>query len=513
MATLPPSAADTLPDGMQRPPIDPLGRVIADRYRLLEHLSEGGMASVYLAEHVAVGRKLALKILHPEQAVQPDLVRRFLQEARAASMVRNPHVVDIIDVGVTADGLAYMAMELLDGEDLATLLQRTGPLPWSRLGPMILQICDALRATHTLGIVHRDIKPENCFVTEWNGAQDYIKIIDFGIAKDLAGNLQVDRPRTVSGSIFGTAPYVAPEMLAGKVADHRVDIYALGIVMYEMLLGKRPFAGEALSDILLGHLQTPPAPLRAQIPDRVPEEVDALVLRALAKDPDLRFQSMSELGEAVAATLDPADLQRSIEAGAVPTGSYLAVVRREASRAHVRVRSAPRRNKWFAGAAALTLASAALVALEVRHCTAVPPGVDPPFLAPPRALAELTATPRAPRHVAPPGPPLSDPPPAEPGPDAAPAPAPKPVRLQLAAVRKEIDRRIAPKARDCLARHTRLIKGQQFPVRVEIQPSGEARSTATLATSPAARCIADLFKRHRFAVNIGGLSLDHAFTP
>jgi eukaryotic-like serine/threonine-protein kinase len=512
MATLPPSAADTLPDGMQRP-VDPVGRVIADRYRLIEHLSEGGMASVYLAEHVAVGRKLALKILHPEQAVQPDVVRRFLQEARAASMVRNPHVVDIIDVGFTNDGLAYMAMELLDGEDLATLLQRAGPLPWARLGPMILQICDALHATHALGIVHRDIKPENCFVTEWNGAQDYMKIIDFGIAKDLAGNLQVDRPRTVSGSIFGTAPYVAPELLAGKTADHRVDIYALGIVMYELLLGKRPFAGEALSDILLGHLQTPPAPLRSKIPDRVSEAVDALILRALAKDPDLRFQSMTELGEAVASTLDPADLQRSIEAGAVPTGSYLAVVRREASRAHVRVKPAPRRSTWFAAAALLTVASAALVVLEVRHATAIPPGVEPPFLAPPYALAQVVAPPRAPKHVAPPAPPLSDLP-AEPTPDAAPPPAaPRPVRLQLAAVRKEIDRRIAPKARDCLARHTRLIKGQQFPVRVEILPSGEARSTATLATSPAARCIADVFKRHRFAANLGGLTLDHAFTP
>ena len=278
----------------------PVGTVIAERYHVLRHPSDGGMATVYLAEHIAVGRRLAIKILHPDQACQPDVVRRFLQEARAASLVRNAHVVDIIDVGFTTDGLAYMAMELLEGEDLGSLRDREGPMAWTRLGPMILQICDALAATHARGIVHRDIKPENCFCTEFGGSHDFIKILDFGIAKDLGGQLDGNRPHTLSGSIYGTAAYVAPELLAGKPADARADIYALGILMYEMLLGERPFVGEALSEILIGHLQVAPTPLRSKIPDRVPIAVDSLILKTLAKDPADRFQDAESLDEALA---------------------------------------------------------------------------------------------------------------------------------------------------------------------------------------------------------------------
>ena len=507
MAPTPTPASASLPDGALRFG-DPVGTVIADRYRVLEHLSDGGMATVYLAEHITVGRQLAIKILHPEQAVQPDVVRRFLQEARAASLVRNPHVVDIIDVGFTGEGLAYMAMELIDGEDLGTLLARTGPLPWSRLAPMVLQICDALAATHARGIVHRDIKPENCVVTEFNGAQDFVKLIDFGIAKDLAGNLNNDRPRTISGSVYGTAAYVAPEMLAGKPADHRVDIYALGILMYELLLGERPFGGEALSDILVGHLQHRPAPLRSKIPQRVSEAVDALVLRCLEKDPAHRFQSMTELGEAIADTIDPETLKISIETGAVPTGSYLQAMRREASRAHRPVPPPGPRPPLLLGAAVLIVLVAAFLTWLLLPGPAAPVRADPPV--PVSVLAEPTPTPRLPVHVPLPAARVAVTPPT---PVVAASEPPRPVRLTLAAARKEIDRKITPKARACLARHTRLIKGQQFPVRVEIDASGDAKATATLATSPAAACIADLFRRHQFPANQGGLTLDHAFTP
>ena len=484
---------------------DPVGTVIADRYHVLEHLSDGGMATVYLAEHVAVGRRLAIKILHPDQACQPDVVRRFLQEARAASLVRNGHVVDIIDVGFTSDGLAYMAMELLEGEDLGTLRDRLGFMPWTRLGPMILQICDALAATHAQGIIHRDIKPENCFCTEFGGAHDFIKILDFGIAKDLGGQLDGNRPQTVSGSIYGTAAYVAPELLSGKAADARADIYALGIMMYEMLLGERPFVGEALSEILIGHLQVAPTPLRSKIPDRVPIAVDSLILKALAKNPDERFQSMSELSDAVASTLDAGTLQRAVEAGAVPTGAYLAVLRRDASRAVPRVPPVNHRRRITLAATAVI--GAALVVLAASWFGRPPERVAAPPS--PAVAASIEATPRtptAPLSVEPPSPPLAEPPP--------PAPTTvRPVRLSQAAVRKEIQRKLAPRARDCLARHTRLIKGQHFPVQIEILPSGEARAAATLATSPAARCISDLVRRHRFPVNIGGLKLAHAFTP
>ena len=485
----------------------PVGTVIAERYHVLQHLSDGGMATVYLAEHVAVGRRLAIKILHPAQACQPDVVRRFLQEARAASLVRNAHVVDIIDVGFTADGLAYMAMELLEGEDLGSLRDRQGPMTWTRLGPMILQICDALAATHAQGIVHRDIKPENCFCTEFGGSHDFIKILDFGIAKDLGGQLDGDRPQTISGSIYGTAAYVAPELLAGKPADARADIYALGVLMYEMLLGERPFVGEALSEILIGHLQVPPTPLRSKIPDRVPIAVDNLILKSLAKDPADRFQSMAELSDAVAGTLDAGTLQRAVEAGAVPTGAYLAVLRRDASRAHSKLPPNTRR-RWLvpASLAALALVLAVPAAMWLAR---TPERVAAPALSVLGASVEVPPrSPTAPLHVGAPPPPSSEP--TAPTPSSTPA---RPVRLTLVGVRKEIQRKLAARARDCLAKHTRLIKGQQFPVKIEILPSGEAWATATLATSPAARCITDLFRRHRFPANVGGLVLDHAFTP
>lgn len=513
MASPPPSATPALPSDA---PVDPVGSVIADRYRVLERLSEGGMATVYLAEHVAVGRTLALKILHPAQSRQPDILRRFVQEARAASLVRSAHVVDIIDVGVTPDGLAYMAMELLAGEDLAQLLARAGPLPWSRLGPMVLQICDALAAAHAEGIVHRDIKPENCFVTEFAGARDFIKVIDFGIAKDLEGKAEVGRALTASGSIYGTAAYVAPELLAGKTADPRVDIYALGVLMYELLAGEKPFSGETLADILLGHLQTAPTPLRVRAPGRVPAAVDALVLHALEKDPARRFQSMAALAAAVAATLDPREMQRAVEAGVIPTGSYLAVLRGEhpdaAARrtgpaAAVAPAVGPRRRLLAAFALLVAFAlGAALWAWRARPDGPVTPPSRPGLAA---RLEAPAGPPRAPLHAPPPSPPLAaalSPPPAT----SEPA---RPIRLTEAAARREIQREIAPRARACLGRHTRLIRGQQFPVHVEIHASGEARATATLATSPAARCIAELFERHRFPANLGGLALDHAFSP
>jgi serine/threonine-protein kinase len=502
---------------------DPVGTVVAERYRVLQHLSDGGMASVYLAEHVAVGRKLALKILHPEHSKYPDLVRRFLQEARAASLIRHAHIVDIIDVGITAGDMAYMAMELLEGEDLGTQLEREGPLEWRRLGPMVLQICDALGAAHAQGIVHRDVKPENCFRIQYAGAQDFIKLLDFGIAKDLGGKIDGGRNQTASGSVYGTAAYVAPESLQGKIADARVDIYALGVLMYELLYGKKPFVSDTLSGLLMGHLQTPPKPLHDLIPERVSLAVDAVVLRCLEKDPANRFQSMAEVARAVAATLDPEEMKAAAENGVITTGAYLAVARRESgirpptgpARAvvpapSVAVPAVPaRRVPWprlaaFIGGAAITALVAVWIGgrLEVAAVAAAP-------AAAPAALAEPPPpVPRAPQNL--PGPPTRpDPPEVKPG-------APRPVRpgkLTEAAARRDIDRVIVPRARECLKTHTTLIKGQQFPVTVQVLPSGESRVTATLASSAAARCIAELFRRHRFPPSTGGLTVKYAFTP
>jgi hypothetical protein len=495
--------------------VDPVGSVIADRYRILKHLSDGGMAGVYLAEHISVGRQLAIKILHPDQAVQPDVVRRFQAEARAASLIHHANIVDIIDVGFTPGGQVYMAMELLEGEDLGTLLEREGPVPWNRLGPMLVQICDALGAAHAQEIIHRDVKPENCFRISFAGADDFIKLLDFGIAKDLGGKVDGGRNKTASGSIYGTAAYVAPESLSGKTADARVDIYALGVLMYELLLGKKPFVSDTLSGLLLGHLQTPPTPLHTLIPHRVSPQVDAIVLRCLAKDPDHRFQTMAEVVRAIASTLDPQAMKRAAEAGQIPASVSLAMSRHTASRSAVRARIAgpdlrerlqslrerlTRRHLAIAGAG---LTAAVLLFWLTRPGEA--PVVEPPTPPPPTATAEPSPPPEAVTKAPPPpeAPVLTD---------SDPTPAPT-RRLTEAAARKQITRSIAPKARACLKTHTTLIKGQQFPITVTIQPSGEARAAATLATSPAARCINDLFKRHRFPASSGGVSLRFSFTP
>jgi len=495
---------------------DPVGSVIAERYRILSHLNDGGMASVYLAEHVAVGRQLAIKILHPDQALQPDVVRRFQAEARAASLIHHANIVDIIDVGFTARGQVYMAMELLDGEDLGTLLEREGPIAWNRLGPMLVQICDALGAAHAHEIIHRDVKPENCFRISFAGAEDFIKLLDFGIAKDLGGKIDGGRNKTASGSIYGTAAYVAPESLSGKTADARVDIYALGILMYELLLGKKPFVSETLSALLLGHLQTPPTPLHSLIPERVSPEVDAIVLKCLAKDPDHRFQTMADVAAAITRTLDPAAMKLAAEAGQIPASVMLALSRVTTTHPAVRVPIAGPgwRERLHAVRARLTRRHLAIVGAALGAVALLlwllrpgePPVVEPPAHPPPIATVEPAPPPPAVLKPSPPpdAPVLSD---SDPAP-----PTVRTVRLTEVLARKHIQRSIAGKARTCLKAHTTLIKGQQFPVSVVILSSGEARATATLANSAAARCIADAFKRHRFPANAGGLTLRYSFT-
>ena len=500
---------------------NPVGSVIAQRYRILSHLSDGGMASVYLAEHVAVGRQLAIKILHPDQALQPDVVRRFQAEARAASLIRHANIVDIIDVGFTERGQVYMAMELLEGEDLGTLLEREGPVPWNRLGPMLVQICDALGAAHALEIIHRDVKPENCFRISFAGAEDFIKLLDFGIAKDLGGKVDGGRNKTASGSIYGTAAYVAPESLSGKTADARVDIYALGVLMYELLLGKKPFVSETLSGLLLGHLQTPPTPLHSLIPERVSPEVDAIVLKCLAKDPDHRFQTMADVAAAITRTLDPAAMKLAAEAGQIPASVMLALSRVTTTHPAVRVPIAgpslgerlqnltARVTRRHVAIAAGVLAAAVLLFWLTRPGEA--PVAETPPLEPPVVTAD---PPPAPPVVPTPTPPTDDPLVAPDDPPATPTSTPtRAARLTEATARKQIKRTIDAKARACLKTHTTLIKGQQFPVTVTIQPNGEARSTATFATSPAARCIAELFKKQRFPASNSGLTLRYSFKP
>jgi len=278
--------------------------MLEQRYRLGRILGEGGMASVYLGEDTKLGKAIAVKVLSHEYALQPKVVQRFTQEARAISKVRHPNVVDVTDHGVTPDRSVYLVMELLHGEDLSATLDREGPMPWSRLGPIVLQICAALATVHAGGIVHRDIKPSNCFRVRVAGNPDFIKVLDFGIAKVLDGPAAPGAPQSTTGSLLGTPEYMAPELPRGLPPDARVDIYALGVLMYKMLTGTAPFTGEVYMAILAKHMFDPVEPLRVRAPDLdIPADVEAVILRALAKEREDRFPSMVALAEAVAATL------------------------------------------------------------------------------------------------------------------------------------------------------------------------------------------------------------------
>jgi serine/threonine-protein kinase len=293
-------AAFELPPAPAR---DIAGTLLLDRYRLIKKLGEGGMGAVYLAEHVTIKKICAIKVLNPEYAHKTDLVERFLQEARAASMIAHENVVEITDFGATPNGSVFFVMEMLVGEDLADTIKRDAPMPWSRVAPMALQICRALGAAHAKGIIHRDMKPENCFRIERSGNPDFIKVLDFGIAKVTTEDPDGTAGRlTNTGMIFGTPTYMSPEQAQGQRVDHRSDIYALGVILYEMVTGKVPFSADNFMGILTKHMFDQPVAPSEVAPDAgIVPEVEALILKALQKDRSFRFQTMQELAQAILA--------------------------------------------------------------------------------------------------------------------------------------------------------------------------------------------------------------------
>ena len=282
---------------------DPLiGTTFAERYLILRKIGEGGMGAVYEANHIVIEKRFAVKVLAEDHARKNDLVQRFLQEARAASRIGHANIVDVSDFGATPSGTVFIVMEYLDGADLAHVIRDVGPLGWERSKPLLLQTCRALTAAHGKGIIHRDLKPENIFLITRDGNPDFVKIVDFGIAKMSTFDTGGESARlTKTGMIFGTPEYMSPEQANGTKPDHRVDIYAVGVIMYEMVTGTVPFKADTFMGILTKHMfevPTPPSKLRPDL--RIPADVEAIVLRALEKDRDKRFQSMQEFEEALA---------------------------------------------------------------------------------------------------------------------------------------------------------------------------------------------------------------------
>jgi serine/threonine-protein kinase len=279
-----------------------IGTVI-NNYQLDAVIGEGGMGTVYLATHTFIGRKVAVKVLRRVYSEDPEMVARFMNEARAANAIGHPNIIDIIDVGRLesgdgAGGLPYLMMEHLEGETLAQRLRRVRKLPLLDALAIVKQTTAALGAAHAAGIVHRDLKPENVFVTLDGLGQQRVKVLDFGIAK-LRGLAGVNPVETVGG-LFGTPIYMSPEQCRGGSVevDGRADVYAVGTLLYEMLCGEVPFTGPAAGEVLLMQLTQAPRPPRSLNPD-IPPGVAAVIERALAKDPADRPQDMETLQRAL----------------------------------------------------------------------------------------------------------------------------------------------------------------------------------------------------------------------
>ncbi|HWN69776.1 MAG TPA: serine/threonine-protein kinase [Haliangium sp.] len=271
------------------------GQIIDGRYRIVAKLGEGGMGEVYAAEHVHIEKRVAIKLLRHEILAHPEAVTRFRQEARSASSIGHENIISIEDFGKLEDGRIYLCMELLDGKPLNDLLQ--DPMAPERVLNILIQTCHGLAAAHRKGIVHRDMKPENIFVTVMPSGAEVPKILDFGIAK-VQGNDGGNNNLTRTGTIFGTPYYMSPEQALGQRVDHRADIYAMGVIMYECFTGSIPFTGESFMGILTKHITADPTPpsQRAHENGRVLlAGIEPIILRAMKKNPEDRQNTMDEL--------------------------------------------------------------------------------------------------------------------------------------------------------------------------------------------------------------------------
>lgn len=277
---------------------DPLlGRTIADRYRIDQVIGRGGMGIVYRVEHVRIGKMMAMKLLHGELARDKDVVKRFRREADAVSKLDHQNTVQVFDFG-RSEGLMYLVMELLAGKDLGVIVELERALPFERVARIAAQIAGSVAQAHARGIVHRDLKPENVRILADGAEPDFVKVMDFGLAKLRENEEASSASITRAGLIVGTPYYMAPEQIRGEATDPRTDVYALGALMYKCLAGVPPFWASTPVGVLTKHLTDAVVPpsvktVRPDIP--IPKEAEAIVLRAMEKDPRARHESMDEL--------------------------------------------------------------------------------------------------------------------------------------------------------------------------------------------------------------------------
>jgi serine/threonine-protein kinase len=282
-------------------------------YRLDKILGRGGMGTVYSGEHVYIKKAVAVKVLHPQFARYQEAIHRFLREARAATSINHANIVDVTDFGILADGgPVYFVMEYLEGKSLEDLIEKEGAVELHRALNVANQIALALEAAHNVGVIHRDLKPDNImllkrpgrrdlvrmtpdqsWITEREESYDFVKVLDFGIAKVLVQDELL--AETVQGAVFGTPEYMSPEAARGEDVDHRADVYSLGVILFDMLCGRPPFEAPQSSEVLSMHIHNAPPSPREFAPHReITEMAEAVILKAMQKDPDQRYQNMTE---------------------------------------------------------------------------------------------------------------------------------------------------------------------------------------------------------------------------
>lgn len=294
---------------------------MAGKYRLEHVLGQGGMGTVWRAEHLVLRSAVAIKLIHPRASDSDAIHQRFLREAQAAAQLRSPHVVQILDYGVD-DATPFIVMELLEGESLAERLRRVGRLPPADTARILVHAARALQKAHEAGIVHRDLKPDNVFLVR-NADEELIKVLDFGIAKSLQVTQSADAA-TQTGAVLGTPHYMSPEQARGnRAVDHRTDIWALGVIAFECLTGRRPFESPVLGDLLL-KICAEPAPVPSQVAS-VPPAFDAWFARCTQRDPAARFGSVAEMAEALRASIGGSSLSLPAPplSGSVPSAPYV----------------------------------------------------------------------------------------------------------------------------------------------------------------------------------------------
>jgi serine/threonine-protein kinase len=295
---------------------DLVGSIVADRYHVMKKLGEGGMGQVYLAEHVKMGRKSALKVMHPGMKSDVDAISRFNREAANASRIAHPNVASVYDFGETPDGIIYLAMEFVDGPPLTSVIEQQGALPPKRAADIVRQTADALAVAHDMGIVHRDLKPDNIMVARTRDGGDLVKVVDFGIAKAAGNEAQ---KVTKTGLVVGTPEYMSPEQLSGDKLDGRSDIYSLGLVAFNMLTGMLPFPADSQQESMIMRLTDRPKTLGEMKPDRSwPADVQAVMDRALERDVTARYQNATDFGMALYNAI-----QRMPETAAAEAGTAL----------------------------------------------------------------------------------------------------------------------------------------------------------------------------------------------